>query len=141
MSDPHIPWISKKEIIERYSHIKPVVKKDGNLYWSRVFDEDKIFKTSYLFCDGGEKPVKEDELVPIPDKDFRCLHGYAYWGIFKPSIAEVLTQISPEVVDSVVAFEIIASPKTADDFSRDKFTTAAFNAGYHVSTVRLYKRS
>ncbi len=140
MSDPHISWITNEEIIERYSHIKPVVKKDGKLYWLRKFSDEELFDISYLWNDETEKPVEENEIIPILGKDFRCLHEYGYYGLFKPSVAEVLTQINPEVLDSVVAFEIIESPKTADDFYKDEFTTAALNSGHHVSMVRLYRQ-
>ena len=141
MSDLHISWITNEEIIERYSRIKPVVKKGGKLYWLRTFSDEELFNISYLWNDETEKPVEEGEIVPISGKDFRCLHKYGYYGLFKPSVAEVLTQIDPEVLDSVVAFEIIDSPETGDDFYKDEFTTTAFNSGYHVSTVRLYKHS
>lgn len=140
MSDLHITWITKEEIIERYSHIKPVIRKDDGLCWLRKFSDKELFDISYIWDDNSEKLVEKDEIIPIPSKDFRCLHKYGYHGLFKPSIAEVLTQISPEILDSVVAFEIIDSPETADDFYKDEFTTTAFESGYHVSTVRLYKK-
>ncbi len=139
MSEMHISWISREEIIERYSRIKPVAKKDGKLYWLRSFGEEELFNISYLWNDKTEKQVQDGEIVPIPDNDFRCLHEYGYPGLFKPSVAEVLTQIDSEILDTVVAFEIIDSPETAEDFYRDEFTSIAFNSGYHVSTVRLYK--
>lgn len=140
MPEPHISWISKEEIIERYSHIKPVAKRgDGTLYWLRTFSNDELFNISYLWDDHRERPVQDGEIVPIPDADFRCLHSYGYYGLFKPSVAEVLTQLDPRIVDRVAAFEIIDSPLTWDDFHRDCFTSAAFKNYYHVSTVRLYE--
>lgn len=141
MSELHISWIANEEVVERYSRIKPVVKKGGKLYWLRAFSDEELFKISYLWNDETERLVKEGEIVPIPGKDFRCLHAYGYYGLFKPSVAEVLTQIDSEILDSVVAFEIIDSPETFDDFCIDEFTTAALDSGYHVSTVRLYKSS
>jgi len=139
VSEMHISWISREEIIERYSRIKPVAKKDGKLYWLRSFGEEELFNISYLWNDETEKQVQNGEIVPIPDKDFRCLHKYGFCGLFKPSVAEVLTQIDSEILDTVVAFEIIDSPETTEDFYKDEFTSTAFNSGYHVSTVRLYK--
>ena len=139
MSEMHISWIPREEIVERYSRIKPVAKKDGKLCWLRSFGEEELFDISYLWDDETKKQVQDGEIVPIPDKDFRCLHKYGYYGLFKPSVAEVLTQIDSEILDTVVAFEIIDSPKTAEDFHRDKFTSTAFNSGYHVSIGRLYK--
>ena len=140
MSDMHISWITNEEIIGRYSRIKPIVRKDGTLYWLRKFSDEELFNISYLWCDNTEKPIKKSEIVPIPDGDFRCLHRYGYYELFKPSIAEVLTQINPEILDSVVAFEIIDSPKSAYNFREDEFTSAAFDSGHHVSTVRLYQK-
>ena len=139
VSEMHISWIPREEIVERYSRIKPVAKKDGKLYWLRSFGEEELFDISYLWNDETKKQVQDGEIVPIPDKDFRCLHEYGSSGLFKPSVAEVLTQIDSEILDTVVAFEIIDSPKTAEDFHRDKFTSTAFNSGYHVSIVRLYE--
>ena len=137
----HIPWVPREEIIERYSRIKPVVEKDGKLYWVRLFDEADLFILNYLQNGIEERQVKDGEIVPIPGKDFRCLHTYGYDRRFRPSIGEVLAQIDPEILDTVVAFEIIDSPKTADDSHRDEFTSAAFSVGYYVSIVRLYKKA
>ena len=104
-----------------------------------MFDKEELFDISYLWDGKIEKQVQDGEIIPILDKDFRCLHEYGYYGYFKPSVAEVLTQIDPEILGDVVAFEIIDSPKTAKDFHRDEFTSNAFRSGHHVSTVRLYK--
>ncbi len=35
-------------------------------------------------------------------------------------------------------YEIIDYPKKSEDFYKDNFTKAAFESGYHVSTIRLY---
>lgn len=36
------------------------------------------------------------------------LHGYGYYGLFKPSVGEVIRQIPKDLLEKVVAFEIIA---------------------------------
>lgn len=141
MSEMHISWLPKEEIVDRYSRIKPVVEKDGKLYWLRPFSRHELFDISYLWNDETDQPVQDGEIVPIQGRDFRCLHKYGYYGLFKPSVAEVLTQIDPELANTVAAFEIIDSPETAHDFYKDEFTSAAFDSGYHVSTVRLYRKT
>ena len=140
MPDLYINWVPKEKIIERYSRIKPVVKKDGQLYWLRKLNENELYEgIGDLQDDDAQKAVKENEIIPITDKDFRCLHEYTYYGVFRPSVAEVLTQIDPEVLDKVKAFEIIEKPRTVEDFCKDDFAANAFDSGHHVSTVRLYK--
>ena len=64
----------------------------------------------------------------------RTLHTYAYYGFFKPSIAEVLAQIPSHLVDSVIAFET-KGPGDADDLNDDR---SALNAGFHAATTILY---
>ena len=85
-----------------------------------------------------QEEVGKNELEVWEGHDFVCLHTYGYYGIFKPSVGEVLAQIRERDVPIVKAFEIIESPQTADDFYKDSFTSIAFDNGYHVSTVRLY---
>lgn len=139
MVEMHIPKVSRDEIISRYSRIRPVAKKGGKLYWIRPFADDELNK-GYLWEDGtiGDL-VKEGEIVPIVGSDFRCLHWFSYPAFFQPTIAEVLSQISRKFLYTANAFEIIEQPLQAEDFYKDQFTTDAFNSGYHVSTVRLYK--
>lgn len=140
MSDLHITWIPREEIVKRYSRIKPVLESSGELYWLKDFSEEEIFRTSYIWNNNIGVAVKKGEIVPIPDKDFMCLHRYTCPCLFKPTIAEVLTQISPDIVDKVVAFEIIKSPETGDSsYGKDEFTIEAFCAGYHTSKIRLYR--
>ena len=41
-------------------------------------------------------------------EDIKMLHGYGYYGLFKPSVGEVIRQIPKDLLEKVVAFEIIA---------------------------------
>ena len=50
-------------------------------------------------------------------------------------VAEVLKQIPEDILNQVIAFEIIGQPETADDLNKEQ---EALNAGYHVATTRLY---
>ena len=111
------------------------------------------FPKVFLFWEGGKyfiKPVNVRDVAftwnPKRDKkakglrflrDIRTYHTYAYYGFFKPSIAEVIAQIPQELLDQVVAFEIIKHPETAADLHEEQ---KALDAGYHVATTRLYSR-
>jgi hypothetical protein len=134
-----IPEISEEKIQELAKKIAPVVRfargeqelfrdKKGFLYWIEPVD---LFNMAYTF---DPKPTKEAVgLKPIGD--ITTYHTYGYQGLFKPSIAEVLAQIPAELLENVVAFEIVKKPETADDLNREQ---TALNAGYHVATTRLY---
>jgi len=134
-----IPTISKEELTSRYAQIKPVINVNGKLHYFREYTVKELTDTSYFFARHKDirEVVKADELVPL-SKDFVCLHGYGYPGFFKPSIAEVLSQIDELDIPFVKAFELIEFPEGASDFHKDSFTSIAFNNGFHVSTVRLY---
>lgn len=137
-----IPKISKEEMKKRYEQIKPVITVNGKLHYLREFTIEELSGISYLWnCDEDvREEVKENELEVLEGRDFVCLHSYGYYGLFKPSIDEVLSQIKEYDIPLINAFEIIESPKTAADFCKDSFTSIAFDNGYHVSTVRLYTK-
>lgn len=136
-----IPRISDEEMMKRYEQIKPVITVNGKLHYFREFTLEELSGISYLWNSDEDvrEEVGEDELEVLEGKDFVCLHGYGYYGLFKPSVGEVLSQINEYDIPLVKAFEIIESPETASDFHKDSFTSIAFDNGYHVSTVRLYR--
>ena len=140
MFNVSIPKISDEEMQKRYEHIKPVITVNGKLHYFREFTLKELSDISYLWDSNEDvrEEVGENDLEILEGRDFVCLHAYGYPGFFKPSIGEVLSQIKERDVSLIKAFEIIESPKTADDFHKDSFTSIAFDNGYHVSTVRLY---
>jgi hypothetical protein len=80
---------------------------------------------------------------PKPTKEARGLkklqvittyHTYGYHGMFKPSIAEVLTQIPQDLTGRVVAFEV-KGPETAEDLNKHP---VELNEGFHVAETTLY---
>lgn len=132
-----IPEISREQLISRYETIKPIVTIHGIKYWLRVFSEDELSGISYIWNRNEDKrdPVDMSDIVELKQSDFECIHRYGYYGMFKPSIAEVLSQIPEHELIFVNAFEIIKYPNTAADFKRNP---NAFEQGFHSSTVRLY---
>jgi hypothetical protein len=126
-----IPDISDEELAKLYRRIKPVIRfwKLGLWYLWR----QDLRTVAYTWS----PKIKFPAFFMKPLKDITTFHGFGYHGFFKPSIAEVLAQIPADLVDKVVAFEIIESPETVDDLNRE---SEALNAGYHVAVTRLYTR-
>ena len=133
-----IPEMPEDDIRRLAETIKPIVRfaegKEGLFRSEQGFpyriEPVDLFKTAYTY---DPKPTTrfEGELVPL--RDITTYHSYGYYGCFKPSVAEVLAQIPDDIVDQVVAFEIVWSPETAADLRGE-----AVNAGYHEATTRLY---
>lgn len=132
-----IPAISKEELKKRYETIKPIITIENQKYYLREFKENELTSISYIDNIEQDKRglVDMNDLVALYEKDFECLHKYEYYGLFKPSIAEVLAQIPIEDVKNVNAFEIINKPVTTADMYKNKIV---FDNGFHISTVRLY---
>lgn len=144
MNNVSIPKMSSEELQRRYKIIKPIVSIDGKRYWLKDFSIFEIAYTSYLWnLDKTmiSKEVEKDELEELKGRDFLCLHTSCYLKFFRPTIGEVLSQISDEdMEENIVAFEIIDSSKQTLDTCKDELVKYAFEQGYHVSKVRLYKR-
>ena len=132
-----IPEISREELLARYNRIKPIVEIGGTKYFLRNFTEEELTGISYLWDKVEDKrtPVDMSLYVPKPNRDFECIHKYGYYGLFKPSIAEVLAQIPELDLPFIDAFEIIEEPRTTEDFYKNKIV---FENGFHISKVRLY---
>jgi len=136
-----IPEVPKSDILELAKRIKPVVRfaiglmgrfksPEGKPYFIKPVDP---FTIAFMWSPKPRKVAKGlKKLV-----DITTYHTWTYYGMFKPSIAEVLAQIPADIVDRVVAFEIIDYPETAGDLNRN---LDALNAGYHVAVTRLYTR-
>lgn len=136
MYNVSIPEITQDELKERYKRIKPIVEIEGVKYYLRDFTIEELTKCSYIGYANEDKREKVDmSLLITRNNDFECIHKYNYYGFFKPSIAEVLAQISNLDLEFTDAFEIIKSPQTCEDFITNP---VVFNNHFHISTVRLY---
>lgn len=136
-----IPKVPEEHIRELADKIKPVVRfahgAEGPFLSAKGFpyyiEPVDLFRIAYAW---DPKPTEEaTQFKPICD--ITTFHTYAYYGFFKPTIAEVLSQIPDEYLDTVIAFEIVGQPETATDLNRER---EALNAGYHVATTRLYAK-
>lgn len=127
----NIPEITEERLNELFKRIKPVMEFDGVKHHIR---KCHLRNTAYIWDAKKTKPVPLlRELTAI-----RTYHTYGYYGMFKPSIAEVLAQIPADIIDQVTEFEIVKIPLDAKDLNEEQ---RALNAGFHVATTVLYARA
>lgn len=130
-----IPEISDDELLRRYSAIKPIISVDGEKFHCREFSLKEMRQTSYTFDKVSSKGMPANFSSFKEVGKIHTLHTFGYYGIFKPSAAEVLAQIPAPLLESVVAFEITDWPETSNDLNKNIY---ALNAGFHVAETTLY---
>lgn len=123
-----IPMLTEEELNFRADRIAAIVN-------GHFIEQDDIINTSYIWEPVNTVAVDYHQLEVIGD--VRTYHSYGYYGLFKPSIAEVLAQIPAEYVETAVAFELKQIPQTAEDLNAE---IRILNLGYHVAQVRVYRR-
>ena len=131
-----IPKIDDKRLAELYSILKPIVTIDEIKYLLKEFTLEQVKGISYVANCDEDKRDKVDPSRLEPVEDFLCLHTWGYYGFFKPSIAEVLSQAPDKTIWEANAFEIIERPMTRNDVFR---YPEVINNGFHLSKVRSYK--
>ncbi len=131
-----IPEIDDKRLKELYQLLKPIVTIDEMKYLLREFTLQELRNQSYIWNRHEDKrDVVDSSKLEIVD-DFLCLHTYGYYWVFKPSIAEVLSQAPENVIEQANIFEIIERPETSEDVLKYK---EVIDNGFHLSKVRAYK--
>lgn len=128
-----IPKMSNVEIAHWYNTIKPIVK---HYRYLRKLSTEELTNTAYTWLN---EPIDYSDEVDYTKlsvlEDRKMLHGYGYYGYFKPSVGEVIRQIPKNYLEKVVAFEIICGAIGMNSTFNDEL-----NAGFHVSIVRLYQK-
>jgi hypothetical protein len=128
--------LTDKELLELAKRIRPVVDFHGMLFYLRIdLDVKKLRGTSFLWNAAenmGDTPIGIEELTLMVGKFTGAT------ALFKPSIAEVLSQIPKNLLPEVVAFEIPDQLLTANSGCESMFNGKWVS--YHVATVRLYKK-
>ena len=121
--------LSNEELLALYKKVKPIVTLNEIKFSLRKYTLEELRKYSYIWHS------KEDSREIISSKrietidEFDCFHRFGYYGLFKPTIAEVLSQIPNSQADKINAFEILSLYDIND----------SVNKGYHKSKVRTYK--
>lgn len=131
-----IPEINDKRLKELYQLLKPIVTIDEMKYLLREFTLQELRNQSYIWNRHEDKRDVVDPSRLETVDDFLCLHTWGYYGLFKPSIAEVLSQAPESVIEQANTFEIIESPETREDVFKYK---EVIDNGFHLSKVRAYK--
>ena len=131
-----IPEIDDKRLKELYQLLKPIVTIDEIKYLLREFTLQELRNQSYIWNRHEDKRDVVDPSRLETVDDFLCLHTWGYYGLFKPSIAEVLSQAPESVIEQANTFEIIESPETREDVFKYK---EVIDNGFHLSKVRAYK--
>lgn len=135
-----LPHVSDEELLNRFQKIRPIVKyKDWLYYYKTDTNIEELRNVEYMW------DPKNDirELVNIEYFEelgvFPCYHTYGYYGIFKPTIAEVLEQFPDEYLEQATAFYMVDYPKNDIDLNKQ---LEIVNSGCHesrVSALRLRK--
>lgn len=131
-----IPEIDDKRLKELYQLLKPIVTIDEMKYLLREFTLQELRNQSYIWNrHENKRDIVDSSRLETVD-DFLCLHTFGYYGLFKPSIAEVLSQAPESVIEQANTFEIIESPEIREDVFKYK---EVIDNGFHLSKVRAYK--
>ena len=131
-----IPEIDDNRLKELYQLLKPIVTIDEMKYLLREFTLQELRNQSYIWNRHEDKRDVVDPNKLETVDDFLCLHTWGYYGLFKPSIAEVLSQAPESVIEQANTFEIIESHETREDVFKYK---EVIDNGFHLSKVRAYK--
>lgn len=136
---PNVPWTTESQEdlvaflkarraeIDHAKHVKPLVRKDGKLWRVKKCRGDEAFPF-------GDTTTEVDITRLHPVAQIKTLHGFAYYGFFKPTSDEVHRCIPAHLSPQLTFFEA-EGPDTADDLNREQ---VALDAGYHVALTTLY---
>ncbi len=130
---PDIPNVPTAELHRRFKRIKPLIVRDGKLHTFDVHSD--IVGRSYTW--DPKNPV-EDTVERTVIGEITTYHGYGYYGMFKPSVGEVLAQIPSNLLKKVTAFAIVKQPEERSDMFDGGEAYRALNMGYHMATTRLF---
>ena len=125
-----IPFISEDLLQGRAARIKPLVRKKGVLYDIEPVD---LRNMSFIW---DPKFTTKASVILNDTRWVTTYHSWGYYGMFKPSIAEVLCQLSDYILAwGPDAFELTHVPEpllmNPDEDCID---------GYHRANVQLFKR-
>lgn len=143
-------------LVKHDKKIKPLVKIDpcdmrhqkwdnflGHLFWHLRVDLHKTPQLFHIVHDAGlensfpwSPRLTAAALGLVEITKIRTLHTYGYYGFFKPSVKEVLSQIPDEYLDETEYFWVQGPEDAADVW---KYTEEV-NEGFHVAETTLYKR-
>jgi len=129
-----IPFMSVAEVVKSYKTIRPITSFGSRPFFLQELSAEDLTEFSFIHLEDSNRQEVDRNTISMV-KEMNMLHKYTYHGFFQPTVSEVISQIPKELLKKVVAFEIIKQPGKDYDF---KFYPKEFEAGFHVSMVRLY---
>ena len=147
--------------MSRCELMKPIIKNDdGTFSWiegTANLSIDVLRNTPFVSCDIDTKSfyqssplsltegiglkkgdlVKQSEILGMGH--FACIHKFAEYNRFEPTIADILAQITDEMFERfrVRAFQFVTLPRGG---LNEQLEAEFYRNGYQVSVVRLYRK-
>ena len=133
-----IPVLSREESTGLLKRVRPVVYLNGHgaCY---IYPADKPVDPEAVFLRDPIKDSKADDIQFLAE--IRTKHSFCWRFIFSPTMAEVLAQIPSDLIDRVVAIQIVNNPvkDEEDGLVFDRETLDALKAKYHTVTTWLFE--
>lgn len=114
-----LPDITNEELKKRYEKIKPLVNIDNKFYLLRNFSIFELSNESYMWCLDKNiiKCVDQKKIEEVGK--FACYHIYGFYGLFNPTVKEILSQMPDDLLQKANAFYLSDCPLTYEDSSSD----------------------
>ncbi len=116
---------------ELYQRIKPLIKVDGELKPVRFLAKEELSSMSYAWLSAAPHSKQPTiELIGI----FMSRHTYGSYGMFKPDVHEVLSQMPHELLKHAKYFWV-DGPNDTNDLNRQ---WKSVGVGYHCAACYVY---
>jgi hypothetical protein len=148
--------ISKEEIERRAKLVFPCSQKENEMVLMKDYGDPIKQSFSWNFKEGeAVGTVSYDGILErdrpsegggwymkkVAEKvgEFITLHNFAYYGFYKPSIGEIVSQLPLELFDE----EKLAGRKLyiTNKMISDEINTAMLDQNYHIAKTRVYIQS
>ena len=128
-----LPLVSDEELWERYKLVKPLVKDDNKLFHLKVYNIEMLRHQSFIWNSKNDLAEQVDPSKVKELDEFPCYHSYGYYGLFKPTIAEVLQQFPDDILLEANAFYISKFPQSMQELKEQE---DIINLGCHKTKVK-----
>lgn len=127
---PDLPKMKRKYVLDHAKRIKPLLYKNNVIFHCHT--DCDYFCESYPWSSETTEPAKDlTELGRI-----WTLHNFGYYGLFKPSVAEVIMQIPEDLIEQCDFF-LVRGPNHVNDLNICRKYT--FDRCIHVAQTILFK--
>lgn len=128
-----LPQISDEELWERYKKIYPLVEYNDNYYYLKPYTMEMLRHQPFIHNSKNDIREQVDITNAKTLTEFSCYHTYGYYGLFKPTIAEILQQFPDEALIEANAFFMYQIPESIKELNEQQ---EIINLGCHKSKVK-----